>query len=86
MTARMMPRHAVLVRLLSAEQREAIERIERLPGESLSAACRRVLLCYVGRADLHREVEPQAVRAARGGHAKAALATIDNDPNDGETR
>lgn len=50
-------RYSILVQLtdgeLGAEQADAI-REACLPGESVSAMCRRVLLGHVGRLDLHR--------------------------------
>jgi hypothetical protein len=65
----------VLVRLLSAEQREAIEqhvhRTRVSPTETPTAGLRRVLLAAAGRSDLDRAVESPTERARRGGEARA---------------
>jgi hypothetical protein len=62
-------RHAILVRLLSAEQREAIEahahRTRTSPSESLSAALRRILLSAAGRSDLDRPAQDTRFRDSR---------------------
>lgn len=70
----MRERQAVLVRLLSTEQRAAVESIPRRPGETLTACLRRVLLEAAGRSDLDRAVEPLEVRAAKGAAARRADA------------
>jgi len=63
-------RHAILVRLLSREQRDAIMSLVR-NGENASAALRRVLLAAADRMDLDRDVAPASERARQGGEAKA---------------
>ncbi len=69
------PRYALLVRLLSREQREAIveacaERFRAGDTRSVTAILRSALLGWAGRADLDRDIEPQAERARLGGIAK----------------
>jgi hypothetical protein len=72
-------RTAILVRMLDGEigvqQRAAIEQLAR-PGESLSAAMRRVLLAAADRSDLDHEAVHVAERAAQGGRARA-LSLLD---------
>ena len=69
-----MTRPAILVRLLSPEQRAAIAALVA-PGETLSSACRRVLLAAAGRADLDRPIVPLPERGGLGGAARRRCPT-----------